>query len=78
MQVVAALNPIAGEKMQEELEERISALQKELDRAHTEVRSASSLPLQTSHIPAASAQIHATSILTQPDSCCCIATGACV
>lgn len=37
MQVVAVLNPIAGEKMQEELEERISALQKELDRAHTEV-----------------------------------------
>jgi hypothetical protein len=50
MQVVAALNPIAGEKMQEELEERISALQKELDRAHTEVGDASFLPLQTSHI----------------------------
>ena len=37
MQVVAVLNPIAGEKMQEELEERISALQGELERAHSEV-----------------------------------------
>ncbi|CAK0782545.1 hypothetical protein CVIRNUC_005763 [Coccomyxa viridis] len=36
-QVVAALNPIAGEKMQEELEQRISALQNELETAHTEV-----------------------------------------
>ncbi len=36
-QVVAVLNPIAGEKMQEELEERISALQNELERAHSEV-----------------------------------------
>ena len=38
VQVVAALNPIAGEKMQEELEQRISALQNELETAHTEVR----------------------------------------
>ena len=37
VQVVAVLNPIAGEKMQEELEERISALQSELERAHSEV-----------------------------------------
>ena len=32
------LNPIAGEKMQQELEQRISALQSELERAHSEVR----------------------------------------
>jgi hypothetical protein len=37
MQVVAALNPIAGEKMQEDLEGRITALQSELERAHCEV-----------------------------------------
>lgn len=37
LQVVAALNPIAGEKMQDELEERIFALQSELDQAHSEV-----------------------------------------
>ena len=40
VQVVAALNPIAGERMQEELEQRISALQRELERAHSEVRTA--------------------------------------
>jgi hypothetical protein len=36
-QVVAALNPIAGEKMQHHLEERIEALQAELEKAHQEV-----------------------------------------
>lgn len=38
MQVVAALNPIAGERMQEDLEGRIYALQSELERAHREVQ----------------------------------------
>lgn len=37
-QVVAVLNPIAGERMQEELETRISSLQQELDKAHSQVR----------------------------------------
>ena len=44
-QVVAVLNPIAGEKMQEELETRISSLQQELDKAHSQV-----------HFPAAAAR----------------------
>ena len=35
---MAALNPIAGEKMQEDLEGRIYALQSELERAHREVK----------------------------------------
>ena len=43
VQVVAALNPIAGERMQEELEQRIFALQSELERAHSEVRTAALL-----------------------------------
>jgi hypothetical protein len=36
-QVVAVLNPIAGGRMQEDLEDRISSLQQELDKAHSQV-----------------------------------------
>ena len=50
VQVVAALNPIAGEKMQEELEQRISALQNELETAHTEVMCSCCCAL-SSHLP---------------------------
>ena len=46
IQVVAVLNPIAGEKMQVDLEDRIASLQGELDKAHSQVPQApQALPL---------------------------------
>lgn len=54
LQVVAALNPIAGEKMQNDLEERIVALQAELERAHHEVslKAQPSLSTESTCLPA--------------------------
>lgn len=37
MQVVAVLNPLAGEAMQRQLEEQIAGMQQELAVAHTRV-----------------------------------------
>ena len=47
MQVVAVLNPIAGEKMQVDLEDRIASLQGELDKAHSQVLQALLLTCMT-------------------------------